>query len=78
MFARDAGFVPFVARTEDGRTHWWLQHAETGEIVDPTAPQLDNDRVYSTGGRQAFLTQDPSKRARELIGRAKSVEADRR
>ncbi len=32
-------WVPYVARDGVAGTHWWLQHAQTGERFDPTAAQ---------------------------------------
>lgn len=72
MFARDSGFVPYVLKHHDG-THWWLVHQETGEILDPTKPQLRGEKFpYHNGRRAVFLTKKPSKRTVELIRRVKA------
>lgn len=34
-----SGWVPHVVRDGDQGTHWWLQHAHTGERFDPTQAQ---------------------------------------
>ena len=69
FFGRRAGFVPYVHNHGRG-THWWLVKEETGEILDPTEPQLLGDRsIYDKGHRGSFLTRKPSRRATELIRR---------
>lgn len=74
LFAKARGFVPHVFRHGDGTTHWWLEHPETGEILDPSAPQLWGKKFdYSKGRRAAFLTKRPSERARELMRRVRRV-----
>lgn len=58
--------------TEGHGTHWWLQHKETGKIVDITAKQFDLDFrriLYHKGRRSGFLTRNPSKRAELLLKR---------
>jgi hypothetical protein len=72
LFGRDAGFVPYVFNHGNG-THWWLVNEKSGEILDPTEPQLEGDRFpYHKGHRQAFLTASPSKRCQELMRRVKN------
>lgn len=66
----------FIKHEED--SHWFLRHAETGEILDATASQFATPVPYSEARRQAFLTKEPSKRARILLGkiRAGSIAVD--
>lgn len=69
LFAKSEGFVPYMAKIGDS-THWWLANEQTGEILDPTFPQLKgNFEIYAEGRRRAFLTKKPSKRAQEVIRR---------
>jgi hypothetical protein len=69
LFGLDLGFKPYVLKHPSGTTHWWLQHPETGEIMDPTAPQLERRFDYSRGRRAPLRTAQPSRRARELMRR---------
>lgn len=70
LFAKARGFEPWVFTHPNGSTHWWLRHATTGTIIDPTLPQLGGDAFdYDAGRRAAFLTRLPSRRARELMRR---------
>jgi hypothetical protein len=53
-------------------THWYLKHAETGQIIDVTAsqfPAVDFYSLYDMGRRRAFLTKEPSKRAGHVLDR---------
>ena len=69
LFGKDAGFVPYVLNHGNG-THWWFVNEQSGEILDPTEPQLEGDRFpYHKGRHQFFLTSSPSKRCRELMRR---------
>jgi hypothetical protein len=69
LWAKEAGYVPFVLKHQNG-SHWWLVHGETGQVLDPTEPQLDGGPFpYDEGHKQAFLTVAPSRRAQELIRR---------
>lgn len=71
LFGSKAGFVPYVYKHPNGVTHWWLAHPESGDVLDPTAPQLKGSKraIYSSGRRHAFRTAAPSKRAQELMRR---------
>lgn len=72
LWAKDAGYVPHVLRHDNG-THWWLVHSDTGEVIDPTEPQLDGDPFpYELGHKQQLLTTTPSRRSRELMRRMAS------
>ena len=73
LFGRDGGYVPYVYNHGKGRdTHWWLKNEETGDVIDPTEPQLGGGPFdYDAGHRQSFMTSTPSKRARELIRRVR-------
>lgn len=65
--ARKADYRPAVMRVPSG-THWFLIDAG-GHVLDPTADQFEGPVDYTTGRRCGFLTSEPSKRARILIGR---------
>ncbi len=74
LFARHKGFVPYTRRNDNGTTHWWLYNERTGQVLDPSEPQLDGEQYpYDEGHRQAFLTKQPSRRATELIRRVKAA-----
>lgn len=71
MFAKKMGYVPYVFKHPDGSTHWWLVQEETGDVLDPSGPQLGRRKFpYAEGRRAVFLTRRPSRRAAELIRRA--------
>lgn len=73
LFGKKRGYAPFTRTNPDGTTHWWLEHTETGDIIDPSKPQLGGRRYpYEEGRRQAFLTKRPSRRAQELIRRVRA------
>lgn len=68
----EAGWAPYVARDEEGGTHWWLRH-RSGLIFDVTKAQftaLGQQPPYAAGKGKGFLTARPSKRARLIIERA--------
>lgn len=74
LYGREAGFVPHMFKHQDGTTHWWLAHPETGQVIDPTEPQLDGEPFdYSRGRRHSFLTGKPSRRAAEIIRRVQAA-----
>lgn len=54
------------------KTHWFLQTAR-GRIIDVTASQFDCDLDYSEARGKGFLTRGPSKRAKELMKRARPM-----
>jgi hypothetical protein len=59
-------------RDDRGIVHWWLVHKPTGQIYDVTADQYHSKGLvppYARGKRSGFLTKDPSKRCRMLLGR---------
>ena len=64
---------------EDNDTHWWLvSNRRNNRILDPTKEQYtcSNPPVeppYSTGRKNTFLTKQPSKRARIVMDRVKSI-----
>lgn len=62
-----SSFRPARTKHEDS-THWWLVDP-TGTIYDLTGDQFEEPVPYEQGVRATFLTKEPSKRARELIGR---------
>ena len=64
------GYVPYVMKTGDNYTHWFLKNSD-GEIIDLTADQFDKPLDYSEGRPQNFLTRELSKRGKilaELLG----------
>ena len=64
-----SGWKPHVLRVS-GDTHWYLLN-EKGKVFDPTWDQFKTPIKYDEGRACGFLTREPSKRARELISRAK-------
>jgi hypothetical protein len=70
LWGKRAGYVPYVTKHSNGTTHWWLVNQETGDVLDPTEPQLGGKPFsYHKGRRASFLTARPSRRARELMRR---------
>jgi hypothetical protein len=65
-----SGWSPKVARIGD-ITHWWLGNGTT--VLDVTAGQFVDAVDYSKGRGCGFLTKQPSKRASELMSRARLV-----
>lgn len=67
----------YVERTSvrvDGEwiTHWYLRDREELHVVDLTAEQFGDRKIpYGAGDRTGFLTQEPSKRAQEVIDTVK-------
>lgn len=63
-----SGWKPTHARDSHGVTHWWLE--KNGRRLDPTGDQyVDEDPPYAAGRHGAFLTKEPSKRARVVLKR---------
>jgi hypothetical protein len=60
---------PKVVRHE-GATHWYLESAEDGLVLDLTGSQFYRMPPYHKGRGCGFLTKAPSKRARILMERA--------
>lgn len=55
-------------------THWWLENKITGEILDPTKEQYENESPpYLVGKGCGFLTKTPSKRAKIVIDRINKI-----
>lgn len=69
-FAKGEGYKTFVHKRKDG-SHWWLRHPDSGRILDPSWPQIDGPYPYHLGKPQALVPPTPSKRARELLARAR-------
>jgi len=63
-----AGFRPCRVMHE-GESHWFLR-SDAGEVLDPTGEQYATPVPYEAGRRAAFLTVEPSKRARIVMSRA--------
>lgn len=62
----------YSGRDHNDGTHWWLKNKLTKEIIDPTKEQytsLGIEPPYDKGRPCAFLTREPSARARELMAR---------
>lgn len=53
-----------------GASHWFLKH-ESGAILDLTRDQFNSPLDYSKARGAAFLTRQPSKRAKKLLIRIK-------
>lgn len=66
---REAGFRPFKIAEHEGTDHWFLR-GPTGEIIDATVEQFVNPPPYESAKGTTFMTQEPSKRCRLLLGRA--------
>lgn len=70
---KDAGWKPMTLRHE-GEVHWYLvnvriENAMGYFILDPTASQFLARPPYHLGRGRGFLTAEPSRRAREMMGR---------
>ena len=59
-------YRPKILKIETG-THWFLEHKDTGEILDPTYTQFPNGVDYSKGKGKMFMQQ--SDRSKEIIKR---------
>lgn len=73
---RSRGWLPCVMSNatwseglDPGETHWFVRNEKTGEILDPTSAQFDRPVPYERAKGCGFLTKEPSRRAREIIGR---------
>lgn len=80
MIAKKMGFRPYRARDAFGEMHYWLGTQSPKSILhmmlDLTEQQYIAQGVkfdYTKGRRCAFLTKQPSKRARRLIARARKT-----
>lgn len=62
---KKAGWKPMRIKHE-GDTHWFLKH-ESGMILDLTKSQFKNAVPYDKACGSGFLTNHPSKRARQLM-----------
>jgi hypothetical protein len=78
-FARELGFVPYVARLEgmEGGTHWWLAHPVSGDIINPTHEQTSKPFDYRNAGvRKPFRPgagpNRESRRCLELLTRTRA------
>ena len=63
-------WAAYTGRDHNNGTHWWLKNKETGEIIDPTKEQYTSLNIpppYDKGRPCAFLTKEPSQRAKKLI-----------
>ena len=73
-----SGWFPVRGRDEEGIVHWWLQNRR-GEVLDPTAEQylsVSKQPPYVKGVPGGFLTKEPSRRARDLMGRVQALDAE--
>lgn len=61
-----AGWHVYRLRHE-GDVHWFLRNARTGQRLDATASQFKTRPPYHKAIRSAFLTKEPSKRARAMM-----------
>lgn len=69
--ARGIVTAPHCATAPVG-THWWLVSLVHG-VIDVTAAQFDRptrEAIYAAGRGKGFLTDYPSRRARDIIRRA--------
>lgn len=73
LFGKKLGYKPKYYKYENGGTHWWLEHPETGDKIDVTRRQLKNS-VYKYGKWKGFQHPSPNKRTRELMLRIRRAE----
>jgi len=72
---KKSGYVPQVAKEDDGTTHWWLRHRQTGHVIDPTKEQYTSQGEkppYDLGRGCGFPNPNPdapSRRGQEIIDR---------
>jgi len=66
-FLAEEELHPRTVRVDEG-VHWFLV-TDSGEVVDPTADQFRTPPRYEDGRGRGFLTKEPSKRTRVLLGR---------
>ena len=69
LYGKKAGYEP---RGRD--YHWWLEHGETGQIVDPTEPQLSGPHDYTEPKSKGFLPQSPKHATKELMRRVRAIQ----
>jgi hypothetical protein len=69
--AREAG-IPLLPYgiVHEGVSHWFLR-TEDGTVFDLTAAQFSTPVPYDEGKRRAFLTREPSARAKVLLDRVR-------
>jgi len=70
-----SGLKPQVGKDDNGNTHWWLKDSNN-IIIDPTANQFYSKGIeppYKNGKGCGFLTNFPSKRAKEIIRRVEQL-----
>lgn len=68
---KKSAFRPYCGKDENG-THWWLVNTFNGDKLDVTEEQYTSkgkQPPYESGKRSAFLTSEPSKRAKILMDR---------
>jgi len=63
---RSSGWKPMQMQHE-GDSHWFLQHAATGLILDPTVSQFKSPPDYKLARGKGFLTVSPSAAAWDMI-----------
>jgi hypothetical protein len=69
------GYRPYVMRTGDDDTHWFLKDPD-GRVIDLTDDQFDESLDYSEGKPQNFMTKEISKRGTilaDLLGLKKAI-----
>ena len=84
MGGSEAGWVPQVLTSaawpeglSKGQTHWYLRNRRTGAVVDATAEQFHPLLPrHDSGKGSGFLTRDPSRRARTIIGRVAAMQGN--
>jgi hypothetical protein len=72
---KESGWHPCRGKDTEGITHWWLSNT-AGQILDPTVEQytsVGKKPPYLSGRNGPFLTQQPSKRANEIMARVKRI-----
>lgn len=69
------GCRPYVMKTSDSETHWFLRCAD-GKVIDLTDDQFDEPVDYTQGKPQNFMTKEISNRGKilaDLLGLTKKL-----
>lgn len=65
---------PYYGKDDRGITHWWLMDERNHILVDATCEQYYSKGLkppYESGIRSSFLTNEPSKRADQVMWNVK-------
>ncbi len=67
---------PVCGRDNDGIVHWWLEYKKSGKKIDVTFDQyfsVGKVPPYEKGRGSGFLTKEPSKRAKIVMDKMKTL-----